>query len=381
MSPMIRSAVARLRVERHRSIFGLVLFAALLIVPGAQAQDPAQPISSGTVEAADAEAVLAYWTAERMAAAKPMPLPALDAAARTAPDGYRSPVEALGPAVLAHSGAPGDEPIEELIDPLDLGAPPTEAGVYPFSYTSYQLYPINLYKRHLPYMQTGKLFFSVPGQGNFVCSGASINSSNLAVVWTAGHCVHTPGVGFHTNVLFAPARANGNNHKGVFTAFQLFTLNGWSNLGQFEWDLGAIVANRGGLAPIDLIGNKVGFLGYASNVARQQHFHALGYPAAPPFGGEKQQVCAAAWATDDQPSGGASAGPDTVGIGCDSTGGTSGGPWIVDLSKLGGATNVIHGVNSYRYGGGPPNSERLYSPYHGTGADNLRNAAQAVVVP
>jgi hypothetical protein len=72
----------------------------------------------------------------------------------------------------------------------------------------------------------------------------------------------------------------------------------------------------------------------------------------------------------------------TIGVGCDKIGGTSGGPWVIVLSSFGGATNFLNGNNSYRYTGpNPPANLRLYSPYFTTGAVNLRDAAQAIVVP
>ena len=46
-----------------------------------------------------------------------------------------------------------------------------------------------------------------------------------------------------------------------------------------------------------------------------------------------------------------------------------------------GATNLLNGNNSSRYGGGYPNTLKLYSPYFTTAAINLRNFTQAVSVP
>lgn len=91
-------------------------------------------------------------------------------------------------------------------------------------------------------------------------------------------------------------------------------------------------------------------------------------------------MCAGPWGANDQPSG-LTTEPATIGIGCDQTNGVSGGPWLVDMSGAGGATNLLNGNSSYRYLGGPPNSLKLYSPYFSTAATNIRNAAQAVSVP
>ena len=138
-----------------------------------------------------------------------------------------------GPPVIASSGAPGDTPeeVEGVEVERLLGGPTPLFGTSPFSYTRYRLFPdlIATYKTY-PYRTTGKLFFTIPGQGNFVCSAASVNSANLAVVWTAGHCVYSPGTGFHTNFSFAPARRLTSNPYGLWTPVPVngvWTLTGW----------------------------------------------------------------------------------------------------------------------------------------------------------
>ena len=332
-------------------------------------------------------AVEAYWTDARMNGATPMPLPRIPGARSIAPQG-------LGPsggtvAVVAGSGAPGEHPKEQRIIQGEAGVEPLAAGGSLFAYTRYRLFPNNQNKTY-PYKAVGRLFFTIPGQGDFVCSGSVVSSANSSVVWTAGHCVFSPDVGGHTNFLFAPARREGVNPFGTWTVKEGFTTVGWQ-LGLFEFDHGALVMNLGGnTATPKKIGTRTGFLGFAANVPRQQNWHVHGYPLGPrdvtytppgaQFDGEHQEVCAATWATDDVPSG---VGPPTVGIGCDQTGGTSGGPWLIDFSGLSGNTNLLNGNNSYRYtcGSCPPNDLQLYSPYFSDAAINVRDAAQAVPVP
>ncbi len=337
--------------------------------------------------------VEAYWTAERMRDARPMPLPMLS---RTASE-TEAAAPPSGPMVIANSGGPGDSPLEETREPRVEGATQPLFGTFPFSFTRYRLFPdsgllgiLQILYKQFPYKVIGKLFLSVPGHGDFVCSGASVNSANRSVVWTAGHCVFTPGVGFNTNFLFAPARRAGANPFGTWTVKQAFTTNGWANSSLPEFDMGALVMNLGGTSNLT-VGDTVGFLGFTANISRQQHWHIHGYPAAPrdlsstppgpQFDGEHHEICTASWATDDQPSGNA-ANPKTVGIGCDQTGGVSGGPWVIDFSSTGGLTNLLNGQATYRYTGpNPPENLKLFSPYFGDAAINLRNAAQAVPVP
>jgi len=353
------------------------------------AQAPDQAVSSiQAVTDLAAGEVEAFWTEEMMSNAIPMPLREISGAPGQPPKGTAAP---SGPMVIANSGEPGDIPHEQIIPQGQIvpqGAQgPIEPlfGTSPFSYTRYRLFPdtVAQYKQ-FPYRMIGKLYFTIPGQGPFVCSGSSVNSTNNSVVWTAGHCVFTPGVGYHTNFLFVPALHMTSNPYGKWTVKQAFTLVGWQN-GYSEYDHGALVMNERGKKKI---GNVIGFLGFAANVDRGQNWTIFGYPAdarnlndTPPgfqFDGVHQEICATAWATNDLGANG----PQTIGVGCDQTGGCSGGPWLIDFSGFGGATNTLNGNNSYRYTSpNPPEDLKLYSPYFSDGANNLRNAAQAVPVP
>ncbi len=378
---------------------GLLVVVASIVLAGAlmpstalaQAQNDVVVSSIQTFTAAQAAA---YWTEERMRNALPMPLPTVS----EAPPTTQETAAPSRPTVIASSGRPGDTPQEETREQATQGAPEPQFGTYPFSFTRYRLFPdsrilgaLQILYKTFPYQLTGKLFLTIPGQGDFVCSGASVNSTNKSVVWTSGHCVFTPGVGFNTNFLFVPARRAGANPFGTWTAKQAFTLTEFSNSGFFEFDMGALVMNLGGSDNNQKIGDAVGFLGFVANISRQQHWHIHGYPQAsrdlgstPPgaqFDGEHHEICAASWATDDQPSGN-SANPAAIGVGCDQTNGVSGAPWVVNFSGATGQTNQLNGNVSYRYTGpNPPENLKLFSPYFGDGAVNLLNAAQAVAVP
>ena len=378
------------------SILVTAITAAGVLMPSAAlAQANHGVVSSTQTITTQAAATMAYWTAERMRDATPMPMRL--ARLSQPPTKIQREGSTAGPMVIANSGRPGDIPQEQTIGEETQGTmePLVEplAGTFPFVYTRYRLFPeteTNLLYRIFPYVLTGKLFFIMPGEGNFVCSGASVNAQNRSVVWTAGHCVFSPGespeqpVGFHTNFLFVPGRIAGANPVGAWTVLQAFTLVGWTR-GLLEYDHGALVMNRGGVAN-ERIGDAIGFLGFIANDARQQHWHLHGYPAGPrdlgstppgpQFDGEHHEICAAAWAGDDQPTGTPGVDPPTIGVGCDQTGGSSGGPWVIDFSGFPGRTNLLNGNISYTYTG-----LELFSPYFTDGAINLRNAAQTVSVP
>jgi V8-like Glu-specific endopeptidase len=219
-------------------------------------------------------------------------------------------------------------------------------------------FPFSSHEAAQPYpAMQGKVFFTMAGV-DYVCSGTALTSANRSTVWTAGHCVNDGAGTFHTNWAFVPGYRNGSAPYGTWPARGLWTTSGWNGSGDFSYDEGAaVVATNGGQSLTDVVGGR----GIAFNYSRSQSFVDYGYPAAPPFDGSKLWVCEAAHATDDT-----SASPATMGIGCDMTGGSSGGGWTVG--------NSVYSVNSYGYSNQP---NVMYGPYMGTVAQGLYNSAQA----
>ena len=93
----------------------------------------------------------------------------------------------------------------------------------------------------------------------------------------------------------------------------------------------------------------------------QQRYLSHGYPAASPFNGEREYICDSNLGHRDN-----SANPPTMAIGCDMTGGSSGGGWVVG--------NNVLSVNSYGY-----SNERnvMYGPYQGSVAQQLYTSASS----
>jgi V8-like Glu-specific endopeptidase len=305
---------------------------------------------SPRLAAAQQARALAYWTPARMRNARPAPMPKPDRAApRMGPSvqevGRARHAEALGPS----DGGSG------------VGASPA-TYTYPFPFTRYAtegaLYSV------FPYRAVGKIFFKQLGI-NYVCSGASVTGGTRNVVYTAGHCVSTGASVFSTNVIFVPARRNGAEPYGRFAATQLWTTSAWHTTHDFTYDVGAFSVGLNALR--QTLRSRVGALGFAWNQSRDQHWNDFGYPAAAPFTGETLQVCQASHGTDDLSVPGV--GPDPLGIGCDQTGGSSGGPWILGLKSK----NWLNGVNSYKYL--PSQSLAMYGPYFDNAANNVRCAA------
>jgi V8-like Glu-specific endopeptidase len=189
-----------------------------------------------------------------------------------------------------------------------------------------------------------------------VCSGTALLSGNKSVVWTAGHCVNDGANQFHTNWAFVPAYADGSRPYGTWTARRLLTTTGWATSGDFSYDNGAaVVSLSGGRALTDVVGGR----NPAFNYPRGQTYAAHGYPAAPPFNGQRLWVCTSPLRYNDT-----SANPPTMGIDCDMTGGSSGGGWI--------AGGSVASVNSYGYSTLP---NVMFGPYQGAVSQSLYTQA------
>ncbi|MDQ3770956.1 MAG: hypothetical protein M3343_02560 [Actinomycetota bacterium] len=168
----------------------------------------------------------------------------------------------------------------------------------------------------------GKLFMLEGGVPFAVCSGTVVNSQLRNVVWTAGHCVHEgEGGSFFEDFAFVPGYRNGNEPHGVWFAENAVTTNGWISEGDFELDVAALVMEPlGGEEILEAVGAR----GIRFNQNPIQSYKAFGYPAAPPFDGEKMFRCNSG---SELLLGTGNLKP--IAIGCDMTGGSSGGGWVV----------------------------------------------------
>jgi len=293
-------------MRRLHAVVLAVLACALVVVPAAQAAR----VTAKAV-AQDKAAVQHYWTAERMRTARP------------------------ADRVLSGTFAPAAKPKKKLAAAVQVPPP----------YTSQ------------PTSTNGKVFFTEGGV-NYVCSGTALLSGNKSVVWTAGHCVNDGAGTFHTNWAFVPAYADGSRPYGTWTARSLLTTAGWNNSGDFSYDNGAaVVSLNGGQALTDVVGGRNPSFSYARNQTYVSH----GYPAAPPFDGQRLWTCTSPLIYDDT-----SANPPTMGIDCDMTGGSSGGGWTVNGS--------LESVNSYGYTTLP---NVMFGPYQGTVSQSLYTQASS----
>jgi len=296
------------------------------------------------------------WSLDRMEAAQPYPLPNIGSFPETTADLMQPGAEPVFipsvPPVISRSGetSAGDATIlsGQSITGYDYPAPYTRYEIF----DSYQVFP---------YSTVGVLFFSQGGQ-DYRCSAAVVGKNAL---WTAGHCVHD-GIngqdGWSENVVFVPAYKDGDEPYGSWSYFDLVTRMAWYESGDLRYDIGGVILN-----PNDSdqsIDDVVGRLGFAFNLDPIQHWFNFGYPTDIPFDGKTMQICAGSFARNATNT----TFPIPMGMGCDMTPGSSGGPWIINFSGSTGDTNYLNGNNSFRYTGF---GEEIYSPYFGDAAVDL----------
>jgi hypothetical protein len=266
---------------------------------------------AATTKAAQAR-VTAYWTATRMREAVPAKVPSTATASS-------SGVRRGAPTTITPKARPG-------------------GGItYPASVVA----------------TTGKVFFTMGG-GNYVCSGTATSSGNGSVVTTAGHCVNQGPGAYATNFAFVPAYNNGTRPYGTWTARELVTTSQWADNGDISYDGGFAVMN-----PLNnqTLNAAVGGQGISFNQLRGLSYNAYGYPAAGKFNGQTLRSCSGTATPDPYRQ------TQSQGIPCDMTGGSSGGPWLIN------SNTTLNSVNSFGYQGlrnvmlGPYFGEQIKSAY------------------
>jgi V8-like Glu-specific endopeptidase len=290
-------------MSKCRGVFSAAVFVAV-VGGGVAHADPADNESSRTFAAQEEVArVLAYWTPERMAAAIPADLPT-----------------ASGQAPISLHRAPEgrDAVVVDGAEPRG-GVPMGAADIHSMS---------------------GRVFYTGDQGGNFSCSGSTVNSNGKRVVFTAGHCVHGGGAGrgWFSNWVFVPAYHAGSPY-GVWTSYQLWAKNGWTNNGDRAWDVAAVVMNpRNGQRIVDAVGGQ----GIKWGIGYGQLIHQFGYPAGAPYNGSQLYYCSGnTWNEGGFPT-----------LGCSMTGGASGGPWLESYGQTFWA--YLYSVNSWMFWNNDP---------------------------
>ena len=313
---------------RSAAALGLLVGAAAM--PQAHAQGRSTTMDLGQAAMSD---VIAYWTPERLASAQPM-LPRL----ATTPALSAGAPQARG----AASSSPGQPPsVTRVFDEVtlipggmrptaepDSEAAPTAVSPGGFGVFTHSRVAPNSLASSYPYTTVGKLFFTVPGRGNGVCSASVIRRR---IVLTAGHCVATAGTSaatrrFHTNFMFVPALMDGTGPFGAWTPTSVTVDNRWffsngsvPNAGDFGW---LTIADRTISGASRRIGDMTGNLGWVTNALNGNVLTIMGYPCNLDSCNRMQMTVA----PFNRDGGNNSAIYPSI-----MRGGASGGPWIQDF--------------------------------------------------
>lgn len=268
------------------------------------------------------ETIEDYWTAERMANARPVTL------GEPAAGG-------------AQSSAGGSA-----------GAPETEAAVS--AAAGFQTERVSD-TAQMPYAAVGKLFMTF-GSGDDSWATAWLAAPRVIV--TAGHCLydHRRGGMWADKIVFVLRYAGGSTGKLAATGCHV--LAGWHGAGadMYSYDVAAATLRNpvAGVVP----------LRWVQDLRRQDEpIESVGYPyqwVSPvhDFDGEAMWRCRGSHA----------GGEPLVSMANNMTEGCSGGPWVI---RRGGVVQV-GGINSYRPAGG---TGLVQSPRLGRGLANLISAA------
>lgn len=274
--------------------------AAALVLAAAPAADAA-PLTRANV----GEGASGYWTAKRMATARPLQL--------TQRDGDVAP----GLGRRSHTVPYFSGPVPD----------PTAA----------------------PFPTFGKLFGKIRGLGRYECSATVVDTATDSTVFTAGHCVADPYIGrFASKLLFVPGYNRGSEPLGRFDGRVVLTTREWARTANSNFDYaGVALRKRGDGATVEAV---TGAVAMAAKTPREGNYAAYGYPSNLDDG-QALWGCASGYAGDDPRS--IRGGPVPLGIGCNMKAGASGGGWLNGSGQLVSLTSFGYGMHP----------ELIYGPY------------------
>jgi hypothetical protein len=212
-----------------------------------------------------------------------------------------------------------------------------------------------------PQQVHGKIFFTIPTQGDFACSGTLVASLLRNVVFTAGHCVDDPDVQqWSVNLIFIPAYRDGAAPLGAYPATSLLSTDEWTKSGDLSYDVG--IAQLG--TPLE---DQLGARGIVFNKPPKSNYQIFGYPGLPnpPYNGERLVACDASFYSLQYTGHPFS----TVAYPCDMQEGSSGGGWVTPAGDV--ASVVSHGSCEFD----PTTCGQIAGPYFGDAIKALYNKA------
>jgi V8-like Glu-specific endopeptidase len=277
------------------------------------------------------DALDAYWTPARMAAATPARVPVTR---RSAPGSTNATV---GAPLTTAPASPAFAPTvaaaaQALLDGVDVAASPT----------------------------VGRIFFHDPVDGrDHSCSGSALNSVTKRLVITAGHCVHGGEDGEPMeDWIFVPFYDHGDEPYGSFAARTYRTFDAWREDSSDQHDVAMVTtwSNEFG----QLLVNAVGGNGLSVNYPKKIYLTALAYPADPPYDGAWQHYCRGTTKTVID---------GRIRLECGFTGGASGGPWLraySDSTKVGYVNGVFSTLASSGWNRSPYFDTKIMTMYENT---------------
>lgn len=200
-----------------------------------------------------------------------------------------------------------------------------------------------------PHIAVGKLYID----GGGYCSASVLSPKDYSygydIIVTAAHCVYDPSDGsWMDGWVFVPSDRKGVAPFGLFDWAWARVLGDWQSTGSRRYDVALIGLDK------NCAGYQVtqytGYLGHAHGGGATQHVFSTGYPSNLAGAGKWTHICAAETF---------SGGTDVIGMGCDMTYGSSGGPWLYQYEYYPFVPgNWVWGVVS----GGTPGSNTFYAP-------------------
>lgn len=210
-----------------------------------------------------------------------------------------------------------------------------------------------------PHVAVGKLYIDDGGY----CSASVFSDKDYSpgydIVVTAAHCVWDGG--WYSGWVFNPADRKGVAPFGLFDWAWATVVPNWQGTGSTRYDVAIIGLDKN--SSNQEVTYYTGLLGAAWNWDYTQHLLATGYPSNLSGGGLWTHICAAETFNG---------GTDVLGMGCDMTFGSSGGPWIWRYEYRIQGYNYVMSVVS----GGTPGTETFYGARFSN--DNLIEACNII---
>jgi V8-like Glu-specific endopeptidase len=272
--------------------------------------------------------ILSYWTPERM-------------------------LHALGSRLVTRSESLETSP---GVSAPALGAPKRQAA--PGAANPGALWPATGTVRST----TGKVFFTLDGR-DYVCSASTVDSANSDLVVTAGHCAKDGTGSWTQNWIYVPGYDQGTNQYGGFTARRMFVTTAWSQKADENSDVAMVDLNTGNGRHV---AQAAGAQGIAFGQPRAAEVYGFGYPAEGSYDGERLAYCSGTTHNDSTKL------TQDMGLRCDLTEGSSGGPWLSAFDPKTGV-GIVTSVNTFKYADDP---KTMYGPYFGATVRALYNEAQ-----